>query len=157
MSGDRDVDGGLDVGDEGEVVVFHLVGAAGRVGRHPVDVELDGVGAGVAEQAGVAGPPARRRGVEAGDHRHRDARLGALEVGQVAVDGAREVRDGGEVVERLGEVLGAGFQHRRELDLLVDDLLLEQRGQHDGADAGVGEAGCCVGVAGERPGRGDDR
>ena len=86
-----------------------------------------------------------------------DAGLGPLEVGQVAVDGAREVRDGGEVVERLGEVLGACFQHRRQLDLLVDDLLLEQRGQHEGAGAGVGEAGRRVGVAGERPGRGDDR
>ena len=62
-----------------------------------------------------------------------------------------------EVVGRLGVLLGAGFQRRGELDLLVDDLLLEQRGQDDGADPGVGEADRCVGVAGERAGRGDDR
>ena len=64
---------------------------------------------------------------------------------------------GGEVVERLGEMLAAGFEGERQPDLLGDDLLLEQRRQHDGAHAGVGQSLGPVDVAGERAGRGHDR
>ena len=46
---------------------------------------------------------------------------------------------GGEVVERLGEMFAPGFQGERQPDLLGDDLLFEQRRQHDGAHPGVGQ------------------
>ena len=54
---------------------------------------------------------------------------------EVAVGRARERRQGREVVERLGEDLGALLERAGELDLLGQDLLLEQRRQDDRPDA----------------------
>jgi hypothetical protein len=122
-----------------------------------VEVELDRVGAGVTEQAGVAHPASGGEGVDAGDHGHRNAGLDRFQVGQVAVRGAGVRRQRREVVERLGEVLGAGLEDRGQLDLLVDDLLFEQGGHDDGARAGVSEARGRVRVAGHWTGGGNDR
>ena len=58
---------------------------------------------------------------------------------EVPVDGARELPDGGEVVEGLGEVFAARLEGARQAHLFGDDLLFEQRGQHDCADAGICE------------------
>ena len=80
-----------------------------------------------------------------------------FEIGEVALAGVGELGDRGEVVEGLGEVLRAGLEGPVELDLLVEDLLLEQRRQHDRADAGVLELAGRRNVTGERRGRGDDR
>ena len=63
-----------------------------------------------------------------------------FERGEVAVADPVELGDGREVAERLGELLGALVEGAVELDLVVEDLLLEQRGQHDRADAGAPRA-----------------
>ena len=91
-----------------------------------VQVELDRVGARVADEARVAGPTAGGVGVETPDDRDRRPCLDAFEVGEIPLAGVREVVDGGEVVECLGEVLGACFECAVELDFLVQDLFLEQ-------------------------------
>ena len=62
--------------------------------------------------------------------------LDALQGAQVALALADEGLDLREVVERLGEAFRAGLQGVRELDLLVLDLLLEERGHDDGASPG---------------------
>ena len=92
-----------------------------------------------------------------------EAALMRFEIAEVALTGVGEVGDRGEVVECLGEVLRAGLEGPAELDLLVEDLLLEQRRQHDGADTGVlelsdrrrsrvsGEAEATIGERSSRP------
>ena len=101
-------------------------------------------------------PPGAAR-VQAGDDRDRDGGLDPLEGGQVAVGGARERLDGREVVERLGEDLGALLERAVELDLLGEDLLLEQRRQDDRADAGAFEPPGHRRIRVVRRRRGDDR
>ena len=86
-----------------------------------------------------------------------DGGLDPLERGQVAVGGAHERLDRREVVERLGEVLGALLERAVELDLLGQDLLLEQRRQDDRADAGALEPPGHGRLRVVRRGRGDDR
>ena len=105
----------------------------------------------------AANPPSGGGGVEAADDGHRRVGLDALDVGQVTLSGVGEVADGGKVVERFGEVFGAGLERPVELDLLVEDLLFEQGGQHDGGRAGCNDARDGVGVTVERRGRGHDR
>ena len=123
---ERDADLSSDRGDDIEVRGFHVGRAAVRVGSHVVQVQFEGVGAGVGDELGVADPSSGGSRVEAADDGHRRAGLHALEIGEVALAGVREVVDGGEVVERLGEMLRARFQGAVELDLLVQDLLFEQ-------------------------------
>ena len=83
--------------------------------------------------------------------------LDLREPSQVAVSDTRHRLDRGEVLESFGELAGADFERAIELDLVVDDLLLEQRRQNDGADAGLLEETGDLGFACRRRGRGDDR
>ena len=89
--------------------------------------------------AGVAGPAAGRDAVEAGDHGDVDGGRGALEQAQVAARAGVLVGGRREVGQRLGEALGAGVGQPRVARRLAAQLLLEQRVQHDRADAGVRE------------------
>ena len=54
-------------------------------------------------------------------------------------------------------MLRARLEGEVELDLFVDDLLLEQRRQHDRRRAGGDEPSDHLEVAGQRTGRRDDR
>src|ERR1019366_1435935 len=78
-------------------------------------------------------PAAGGARVQARDDGHRDLALDPLERGEVAVGGAHECIDGREVVEGLGELLGALLERAAELDLLAHDLLFEQRWEDDGS------------------------
>ena len=158
---ERDVDRcGADVGDHGEVARSRrrppcASGSAATL----VQVELDGVGAGVREQArrSATQPPA----VVA----LRLAITGTSTAALMRCQGRpRSGRRRRRIRRRRGsspsasaKCSAAGFEGAVELELLVEDLLLEQRRQHDGGRAGVGEAPDRVEVAGERAGRGDDR
>ncbi len=107
--------------------------------RHVVEVQLDGVRAGLGQEAGVSGPAAGGRGVEAGDHRNVDRLLGAADPGEVAVRHRGDVTDVREVVEGLGELPCTRFHRPVQLDLVVNDLLLEQGRKHDRGGARLDE------------------
>ena len=66
-----------------------------RIGGHPVEVELERIGAGVLQQPGVARPSRRGGGVQAGDDRDRQLGLERLQPGEVAVAGRRGRRGRG--------------------------------------------------------------
>ena len=66
-------------------------------------------------------------------------------------------RHRGEVGHRLGERILVRLGHQKVPDLLAAELLLEQGGENDGADPGVGERSHPVDAAGHRRGRGDQR
>ena len=85
-------------------------GRAVGVGGHAVEVELDRVGAGVGQQRGVAHPSAGGGGVQAGNHRYVDRGFDHRQCLDVALAGVGEPGDVGEVVQRFGEVLTAGFE-----------------------------------------------
>ena len=85
---------------------------------------------------------------------HAGAGLDPLQGREVSVAGAVVGVEVREVVERLGELVGAGLQRPVDAQLLVDDLLLEQRRQDDrpGARpprASRAESGCPVSGEGE--------
>ena len=137
---DRHRDDLTDLLQDGDVEVLDGSARRRRVARHDVHVELDGGGPGVGEGACEAHPPARGAAVEAGDDRDVHGGRALLDEPQVAGRttgfggrGGREVR-GGLAVGVLGRI-----GHREVVELLAGDLLLEQRGQHDRADARVGE------------------
>ena len=64
---------------------------------------------------------------------------GALEQGQVGARSAVLLGHRGEVAERLGEALGGLLDEPDGSRGLLAQLLLEQREQHDRADASVGQ------------------
>jgi hypothetical protein len=144
-------------GDQSQVDRIHLVGRAARVGRQVVEVEFERIRAGRLELTRISDPAARRAGVEAGDDRHIDGRLDPLERRHVSIRRTDDPVDRGEVVERLGELLGALIEGEVELELLAQDLLLEQRRQDDRSDAGPFETAGHPGIAVVRRRGGDDR
>ena len=156
LDGERDRDRRPDLGDEVDVGLLAPRRPDQRIGCDVVQVELQRVGAGVLHQARVPDPCAARVGVEAGDDRDRDALLGLLDPLEIALPDTLELGDVGEVVERLGELLRALVEGAGQLDLVVEDLLLEQRGQDDGPDARVLELLHERRVAGQRRGGRDD-
>ena len=97
-------------------------GVAGRV----VEVQLQGVGAGLLHQAGVGGPAPGRGAVERGEDRHADRLLHAPQVLQVFV-GPERLLGLGSVARGLGEgvVVALGVEER--VHLLARDLFLVQR------------------------------
>jgi hypothetical protein len=153
---DRQPDGLPHIGDDGELLVLHVGGRPARVGGDGVEVQLDGVGAGLGETSGVADPSAPARGVEACDHRNADCRLQLGDPCEVTLGGIRDRVDRREVVERLREVLGARFEGAVQLDLLLEDLLLEQRRHHDGGGSRIHDPADRVDVVVEGTGRRDD-
>ena len=156
LDGQGQVDGCPDRGDELQVLFLDVHRRPRPVDADAVEVELEGVGAGFGHEPREADPAAHGVGVEAADDGDAGLALDALEGPQVAVALADEGVHLGEVVERLGEAFRAGLQRGRQLDLLVLDLLLEERGQDDGAGTGRLQLGRTLRVAGERGGRGDD-
>jgi hypothetical protein len=100
-----------------------------------VEVQLKRVGTGVLDEPRVPDPAAGTRRVEAGDDRDGSPGLDPCDGGDISVGGADEPIDRREVVERLGEVLGALLQRPVELELLGHDLFFEQRREDDRADA----------------------
>ena len=127
-------------GDDLELAGLDVGRRALGVGRQPVEVELEGVGAGLFDELGVADPAAARRGVQAGDDRHGQALLGRAHIGEIVLGGVRIAADVGEVVERFGEALGALLEGRDQVGVFLVDLLFEERRQHDGRRAGGFEA-----------------
>ena len=123
-----------------EVLVLDVAPRSVGVGGHEVDVQLQGIGAGLLDHAWRSGPSRRGGAVEAGDDRDRSApawRLATMpQVGVRARCCSRPSR--GSTTERLGEALVAGvLVEAVDLHLVVLDLLLEQRGQDDGRGAGI--------------------
>ena len=113
------------------VAGLDLLAADLHVGGDEIDVQLQGVGPGFLDQLRVADPAAVGDAVEAADHRDLDRLLGLLR----SARDSRPAPDGnpplGEVREGLGEAVGPELMDAGELHLVVLDLLLEQRGEHD--------------------------
>jgi hypothetical protein len=145
LDGQRDGHRRADGGDHLQVAVLQLRGRDGRVGGDRVEVQLDGVGARVLQMAGVPHPAARRGAVEAGDHWDRGRPLGLLNELEVRRRPGVVVGQVGEVGQRLADVLGGLLQQPVQLDLVVGELLLEQRWQHRGGHAGILEPAQVVG------------
>ena len=108
-----------------------------RVAGDEIDVQLQGVGPGFLDQLGVANPAAAGDAVEARDHRHGDGLLRLADQLQVGVRPHPVLVLAGEVREGLCETVGPELLHAVKLDLVVLDLLLEQRGEHGRGRAGV--------------------
>ena len=90
------------------------------------------------------------------DHRDRERLLGRGDVLEVRLGARVVVVHLREVRERLAEALGALLEHHRAtVDLLVLDLLLEERGEDDGGGARGLERAERVEVAGQRRRRRD--
>ncbi len=78
----------------------------------------------------------------------------------MTIDGRRQAsrRRAGEVVQCLGELFRSSLEGEVELDLFVDDLLLEQRGEDDSRRASGDESADHLEVSGQGPrGRHDGR
>ena len=60
---------GLYIADDVQVHLRYLDAADGGIGRDIVDVEFQGVGAGLLDHAGILDPAARRHAVQAADDR----------------------------------------------------------------------------------------
>ena len=110
-----------------------MLGVAWQV----VDIQLDRGRAGVLHRARVVGPAFRGDAVEACDHRDVDRRDGALQQAQIAAWARVLLGYLREIGQRLGEALGAGIGEPGVQLGLLAQLLLEQRVQHDRADARV--------------------
>jgi hypothetical protein len=120
------------------------------VGGDGVEVELQGVGASVAHPLGMPDPAARGDAVEAGDHRHRQGPLGLGEVVQVGPGPAIVVLEVGEVRKGFAGVIGGRLQQPVQLQLVVGELLLEQRRQDHRSDPGRLEPLEAIQLAGQR-------
>ncbi len=150
-------DGFLDGLQDVERALFH--GGAGfvRIGGDVIDIEFQGVRTGLFDQAGVVGPAAEADAVERADHRDVHRCLDAGDLLEVAVRSERVVLHAREIGsgfgKRLGGVLGVG-----ELgDLVVGDLLFEERVHDDGGGAGVFETADVVELVNQRRCAGHDR
>ena len=100
------------------------------IGGQGIDVQLQGRGAGGLDAAGRLHPAAGVTAVEAGDHRDRQLTAGLLDQAQIGVRPLVHHRPLGQVAEGLAVALLplAGMPVQGQLLLL--DLLLEQRMQH---------------------------
>ena len=98
-------------------------------------------------------PAAGRRSVQAGDHRDHHPALGGFHEVEVAIGAGVVLLEVGEVRGGLGVGLRARVEHAPDLERLVGDLLLEEGGQHDGADAVVLQPGELIQVGGHGTGR----
>ena len=107
----------------------------GRVGRDRVEVEFHGVGAGVLEQSGVAQPSTDVDAVEAGDDGYVDTVASSFDQCQVGIGPGLVPVDVWEERARFVAVVMVGREEAVDLTGLVLDLFLEQRRQHDRADA----------------------
>ena len=157
LDGQRDGDGRANLRDEVQVRRIHLRRGLRRVRRDAVQVEFQRVRSGFLHELGVANPAAGRGGVEACDDRHGGRGLDRGQIGQIAVPDARQRIHCREVLEGFRELAGAGFERLVQPDLVVEDLLLEQRREHDGPHARLVEATGGGGIAGQRRGRSHDR
>ena len=147
LHGERDVDLAANRRDDVEVPAFDVGGGGQRVGSDVVQVALDRISAGLLHEPRVAGPASCRRRVEARKDGNLDARLDLGEIGEIPLTGVGELGYGREVVECLGEVLGPGLEGAVHLDLVVEDLLLEQRREHDRGRTGFFELAHEIDVA----------
>ena len=100
-------------------------------------------------------PAAVGGAVQAADHRDRQRLLRLADQPEVVVGPGVVVLHLRQVRLGLGEALVVEVVEQRDLDLLAGDLLLEQRGQHDGRGPGLLELHERVEPPGERAGRGD--
>ena len=106
-----------------------------QIGGDEVDVQLQGVGPGVLHHLRIARPTAGADAVEAGDDGDLHGELGLLDEFEIGFRAGVILVGIGKIGERLGEALGADFMHPRHLDLVVGDLLLEERGEDHGGRA----------------------
>ena len=102
-------------------------------------------------------PAAGGDAVQAGDHRHRQGPLGLGDVVQVGPGAGVVVGQVGEVRLGLAGVVGGRLQQPVQLQLVVGELLLEQRRQHHRPDPGRLQPHQPVQLPGQRRGRGDQR
>ena len=153
---DRDGDDRLDRGEDLGVAAFGVPRGDQRVAGQVVDVQLDRGRARLFHGGGVVRPAARRHTVQRGDHRdvHRLGGPGnEVEVAVRPVPVARIGQVAGSLVVAVGVRLGEpGIPVG-----LGPQLLLEQRRQHDRADARRGQPLHARDGRGQRARRGDKR
>ncbi len=124
------------------MAALDLLAGLVEIGGDVVEVQLDRIGAGVLELAGEAGPAAGCGAVERGHDGDVEGlfQLGDLGEGGRGADG----EDVGVGEERAGFGVGVDVVVEEPVggELVGDELLLEQRVQHDCAGARVDEAAC---------------
>ena len=91
------MDGGFDGFHNVNVVLLDLGGVVFGVGDDPVDVALEGVGAGFLDLSGVLDPSADRRAIEAGDNGDLHGGFGFADVLEIVVGAEVEFALLGEV------------------------------------------------------------
>ncbi len=124
-----------------------------RVAGQVVDVQLDRGRAGVLHRACVVGPAAGRDAVEAGDHRDARPRPRRARAGSGSgVGRGPPRRSAGSSRAPQGSSRAGGVDEPSVARGLLSQLLLEQREQHDRADAGVRQPPYAVERVGERRG-----
>ena len=154
---DRDRHGFPDGRDDGDGALLDIAPRLERVGRELVDVDLEGVGAGLLDQARVLDPALGGRAVQGRDHGDLDCRLDPLDLLQVVVRAEREDLRLGQVRRGFGMGLARPGVRAVGGELVADDLLLEERAQDDGGGARVLEAAHGIQVVGQRRGAGHQR
>jgi len=150
LDGERKGDGLAHRRDDVHDAAFHVFAGFAGIGREIVDVELEGVRAGLRDQARVLDPRLGRRPVERCDDGDRDRGLDPLDLLQVFGGPEREEGGFGQIRQRLGVRLARGLVRVVRGELVPHDLLLEERPQDDRGGAGVLEAANGVEVVGER-------
>jgi hypothetical protein len=149
----RDADALADRADQLDNAPLDLGAVQLGAGGDEVDVQLQGVGAGLLEQGGLLDPAAGGDAVEAGDHRDLQAGPDLLDQHQVAVGAGVVLVEG----QRRGQAVRPGLQQPPDLLGLQPELFLEQRRQHHSRRPGRLQPPQPVQAAGQRRGRGDQR
>ena len=126
---DRDGDRLLDLAQETDVEVMHVLAAVGQIGFQEENIQFQGIGAGQLDLPGEVNPRVRLVAIHAGDDGDGAQRLCLFDNFQI-------------VIHLMSPGVSADIIFRLRIKLILHqlvalnlDLLLEERFQHDGARA----------------------
>lgn len=108
------------------ITVLNGITAFARVGFESVEVEFEGVSAGLLHFAGIANPSAGRRAVQAGDHGNGDGLFCPMDQLQVTLRSGIVGLEVGKIGDSLGEFIGTAREVLIDLDALERELLFEK-------------------------------
>jgi len=137
LDGHGDLHAAFHLLDEIAILALDLLGGGVGIVGDIVDVQFQGIGAGLLHLFRILRPAAARDAVEAGDDGNINGRFCVMDQLQVGVGADLVTRQVGEIAERFGKTVDAVGQAAIEVVAVDGDLLLEERMEDDGRCAVV--------------------
>lgn len=108
-----------------------------QIGRDKVDIELYRIGAGVLQPARIVDPAGLRDTVQTGNHRDAERLLGSAHHVEITLRPKAAATVARKKLSASAHPLRRPFGAMFKLIPLRENLLLEDRRQHDGAGTGI--------------------